>query len=113
MIIQTINKDDEEPPGVGTREQGDNASSSVSEAESKEYRSGEKEDWIREFDAFLTDNLVVDMLIYKSTALSILENIRVEVMLHLYAFVENLIYMHTLVSSFFPDFLLRIVSLIT
>ncbi|KAG6699269.1 hypothetical protein I3842_08G059800 [Carya illinoinensis] len=44
MIIQTINKDDEEPPGVGTREQGDNASSSVSEAESKEYRSGEKED---------------------------------------------------------------------
>ncbi|KAG2692604.1 hypothetical protein I3843_08G059200 [Carya illinoinensis] len=44
MIIQTINKDDEEPPGVGTREQGDNATSSVSEAESKEYRSGEKED---------------------------------------------------------------------
>lgn len=44
MIIQTINKGDEEPPRVGTRDQVDRATSCVSEAEGKEYRSGEKED---------------------------------------------------------------------
>lgn len=42
MLIQTINKD--EPLRVGTRDQAGLASSSDSEAESKDYRSGDKED---------------------------------------------------------------------
>lgn len=42
MLIQTINK--EEPLRVGTRDRTDHASGSDSEAESKDYRSGDKED---------------------------------------------------------------------
>lgn len=41
MLIQTINKDE---PLRGTRDRTDRASSSDSEAESKDYRSGDKED---------------------------------------------------------------------
>lgn len=42
MLIQNINK--EEPDGVGTRAPADDASSSNAEAESREYRAGDKED---------------------------------------------------------------------
>jgi protein disulfide-isomerase A1 len=42
MLIQTINKD--EPRRDGTPDQTDHASSSDSEAKSKDYRSGDKED---------------------------------------------------------------------
>jgi hypothetical protein len=44
MLIQTVNKGDDEPLRVGTPDHDDTASSSVSEAEKKEYRSGDKED---------------------------------------------------------------------
>ncbi|KAH7524972.1 hypothetical protein FEM48_Zijuj06G0175900 [Ziziphus jujuba var. spinosa] len=44
MLIQNINKGDDEPLGVGSRDEVDRASSSVSEAESKEHKYGEKED---------------------------------------------------------------------
>lgn len=44
MLIQNINKGDDEPQRVGSQDQVDPASSSVSEAESREYKSGEKED---------------------------------------------------------------------
>ncbi|XP_062165127.1 protein disulfide-isomerase 5-2 [Alnus glutinosa] len=42
MLIQTINKD--EPPRDGTQDRTDRASSSDSEAKSKDYKSGDKED---------------------------------------------------------------------
>ncbi|KAL0015877.1 hypothetical protein SO802_002946 [Lithocarpus litseifolius] len=44
ILIQTINKGDDEPLRVGTRDEADTASSSVPETEKKEYRSGDKED---------------------------------------------------------------------
>lgn len=45
MLIRNINKGDDEPLGVGSQDEVDRASSSVSESESKEYKHGEKEDW--------------------------------------------------------------------
>lgn len=46
MLIQTMSKGDEEPHRVGIRDQVDHvhASSSVSDADNNEHRSGEKED---------------------------------------------------------------------
>lgn len=44
MLIQTINKGDDEYHRVPNQDQVDHASSSVSEVERKEYKSGDKED---------------------------------------------------------------------
>ncbi|RXH73670.1 hypothetical protein DVH24_016492 [Malus domestica] len=44
MLIRSISKEDDEPPVVHTADQIDHATSSSTEAESREHRSGEKED---------------------------------------------------------------------
>ncbi|KAM0972252.1 hypothetical protein ACFX1X_020307 [Malus domestica] len=44
MLIRSISKEDDEPPVAHTADQIDHATSSSTEAESREHRSGEKED---------------------------------------------------------------------